>query len=190
MTRLEYNNTVRDLLGLSTDVYMFPELLPSVKTYFEPQFGKLDRSITVERLEYGQEIPVLLRNSSLSGENRAEHGFTNRGADLSLSPMLFGKYLALAAKIAGHPEWEARSPAVRLLTASSGDRPASDAARARLERFLLGAFRRPPRADEVELWLEPFQTALDRGETFAAGMRAALRTSLASPQFLLRAEPA
>lgn len=189
LTRLEYNNSVRDLLGLSTDVFMFPERLPYLKTYFQPQFGKLDGSITVERLEYGQEVPVLLRNSSLPGENRAEHGFTNRGADLSLSPMLFEKYLALAAEIAGHPELEARSPAVRLLTAPPGDQPPEEVARVRVARFLERAFRRPPTSNEIELTLRPFHSSLDRGETFASGMRAAIRAVLASPQFLMRAEP-
>ena len=36
LTRLEYNNTVRDLLGLPADLFTFPERLPFKKAYFDP----------------------------------------------------------------------------------------------------------------------------------------------------------
>ena len=42
MTRLEYNNTVRDLLGLETDVFMFSERLPFERTHYQPNSHRFE----------------------------------------------------------------------------------------------------------------------------------------------------
>jgi hypothetical protein len=111
LTRLEYNNTVRDLLGLSTDVFMFPERLPFAdKAYFQPATGQLGDSIEVRLREYGAKYSVLLPTSGLPGDNRAEHGYRNRGDANNLSPVLLEKYVALAGEIVAHPELPQRSP--------------------------------------------------------------------------------
>jgi hypothetical protein len=94
LTRLEYNNTIRDLFGLQMDVFMFPERLPlSSKAYFQPASGKMGDSVDVPVREYGLKYPVLLPELGLPGENRAEHGFRNRGEAMNLSPMLLEQYL-------------------------------------------------------------------------------------------------
>ncbi|MFZ9839914.1 MAG: DUF1587 domain-containing protein, partial [Opitutaceae bacterium] len=111
LTRLEYNNTVRDLLGLQTDVFMFPERLPLAdKAYFKPASGTLGAEVEVRFREFGQKYPVLLRASTLPGDNRAEHGYRNRGDAANFSPLLLEGYVALAAEIIDHPELPARSP--------------------------------------------------------------------------------
>ncbi len=100
LTRLEYNNTVRDLFGLEMDVFMFPERLPiSGKAYFQPANGTLGDRVEVPVREYGLKYPVLLPELGLPGENRAEHGFRNRGDAMNLSPMLLEQYLAAARDI-------------------------------------------------------------------------------------------
>jgi mono/diheme cytochrome c family protein len=105
LTRLEYNNTIRDLFGLQVDVFMFPERLPlSSKAYFEPASGKLGDSVDVPVREYGLKYPVLLPELGLPGENRAEHGFRNRGEAMNLSPMLLEQYLAAAREIVSSPK--------------------------------------------------------------------------------------
>ena len=112
LTRLEYNNAVRDLLGLATDVFMFPERLPFAdKAYFDPASGRLGDTLEVRLRENGARYPVLLPASGLPGDNRAEHGFRNRGDANNLSPLLLEKYVALAGEIAHHPELLRRSPA-------------------------------------------------------------------------------
>ena len=105
LTRLEYNNAVRDLLELPTDVFMFPERLPLAdKAYFTPAAGRLGDSLEVRLRENGARYPVLLPASGLPGDNRAEHGYRNRGDANNLSPLLLEKYVALAGEIAAHPE--------------------------------------------------------------------------------------
>ncbi len=112
LTRLEYNNSVRDLLGLSTDVFMFTERLPFAdKSYFQPANGRLGDTLEIRPREYGQKYPVLLPASGLPGDNRAEHGYRNRGDANNLSPLLLEKYVSLAGEIASHPELLQRSPA-------------------------------------------------------------------------------
>ncbi len=110
LTRLEYNNTVRDLLGLDTDVFMFSERLPLAdKSYFQPATGRIGEQVEVRLREFGGKYPVLLPQAGLPGDSRAEHGFRNRGDAMNLSPLQFEQYLALAGDIANHPELPRRS---------------------------------------------------------------------------------
>ena len=101
LTRLEYSNTVRDLFGLKMDVLMFPERLPVDRRYFQPQAGVLGAEIQVPVREFGLKYAVLLPEGGLPGDNRAEHGFRNRGEAMNLSPSLLEQYLELGRAIAG-----------------------------------------------------------------------------------------
>lgn len=116
LTRLEYNNTVRDLFELPMDVFMFPERLPiSSKAYFQPQKGALGDSVEVPVREYGLKYPVLLPELGLPGENRAEHGYRNRGEAMNLSPMLLEQYLSAARDIVSSPKLPQLSAVFRSL---------------------------------------------------------------------------
>ncbi|WP_395750585.1 DUF1592 domain-containing protein [Prosthecobacter sp.] len=110
LTRLEYNNAVRDLFELDLDVFMFPERLPLADTgYFQPASGKMPAVVKVPLREYGQKYPVLCRNLGLPGDGRAEHGYSNRGDVMSFSPALLEKYLAAASEIVNAPQLVERS---------------------------------------------------------------------------------
>ena len=103
LTRLEYNNTVRDLLGLETDVFMFSERLPFERSHYQPKSGKMPERVTMVAREYGAKYPVLLPDASLPGDSRAEYGFTNRGDAQNLSAVRLQQYVRLAGEIAFHP---------------------------------------------------------------------------------------
>ena len=110
LTRLEYNNAVRDLFGLDVDVFMFPERLPiRYKSYFQPASGRMPDEVRVEMREYGAKYPVLCPQLGLPGDNRAEHGYRNRGDAQDFSPLLLEKYLAAALEIVNAPELPGRS---------------------------------------------------------------------------------
>jgi len=110
LTRLEYNNTVRDLLGLDTDVFLFPERQPlKGKDYFQPASGQMGEKVNVQLIEFGGKMPALLPGAGLPGDNRAEHGFRNRGDAMNLSPLLLEQYVALAGSIVSHPDLPQRS---------------------------------------------------------------------------------
>jgi hypothetical protein len=112
LTRLEYNNTVRDLFGLKYDIFMFPERLPVAdKQYFlESRDEQLGDRLETSMREYGQKYDVLLPLQGLPGDNRAEYGYANRGDSLNFSPLLFEKYLELAHAIAHSERLERDSP--------------------------------------------------------------------------------
>jgi hypothetical protein len=72
LTRLEYNNTVRDLLGLETDVFMFSERLPFDKSYFDPARQQMPAAVRVAAREYGAKYAVLLPDAGLPADSRAD----------------------------------------------------------------------------------------------------------------------
>jgi hypothetical protein len=115
LTRLEYNNTVRDLFGLKMDLFVFPERLPVNKDYFQPDAGKMPARLEVPVREYGLKYAVLLPEAGLPGENRAEHGYSNRGEAMNLSPLLLEKYLSTARSIVQSPKLMVQSEVFRAL---------------------------------------------------------------------------
>jgi hypothetical protein len=110
LTRLEYNNAIRDLFGLDIDVFMFPERLPLVdKNYFQPRTGRLGEPLKISMREYGSKYPLLCPQLGLPGDNRAEHGYRNRGDAMDFSPLLLEKYLSAAHEIVHSPDLLVRS---------------------------------------------------------------------------------
>jgi mono/diheme cytochrome c family protein len=185
LTRLEYNNTVRDLLGLTTDVFIFPERLPLLdKNYFQPAAGKLGDEVLAGVREYGEKYPVLLPQEGLPGDNRAEHGYRNRGDAMNFSPLQLEQYVALAGEIVNHPDLPKRSARFAELLGASSAPP-----RERLANFMKRAFRRPVPPAEVNRFFTLFETARQAGRSEADAMRAAAQAVLSSSGFLFLAEP-
>jgi len=123
LTRLEYNNTVRDLFGLKMDVFMFPERLPLNRDYFPDSLSPYSNRgpfVQVPVREYGTKYAVLLPDAGLPAGNRAEHGFANRGEAMNLSPVLFENYLTLARTIVDSPKLSQQSHAFRWLVNDPG----------------------------------------------------------------------
>lgn len=105
LTRLEYNNTLRDLFGLKMDIFMFPERLPIAnKAYFQPGASDFGNILEVPLREYGMKYPVLLPALGLPGDNRAEHGYRNQGEAMNLSAMMLEQYLAAAHELTWSPK--------------------------------------------------------------------------------------
>lgn len=117
LTRLEYNNTVRDLFGLKLDLFVFPERLPVVDDYFQPAAKQMPELVEVPVREYGMKYAVLLPDAGLPGENRAEHGFSNRGEGMNFSPLLLEKYAGLAKAIVWSDKLQQQSAVFRALIA-------------------------------------------------------------------------
>ena len=185
LTRTEYNNTVRDLLGLSTDVFMFPERFPYKKPYFDPASGVVPEKLNVGAIEYGGKVPALLKQAGIPGDARAEHGFTNRGDVQNFGPLQFEKYVEVADQLLSAPNLAATAPKLGPVLGASG-RPAVKAA---LVPFLTRALRRPPTAAVVEAYLEAYDAAKKQGADDRSAVRETLRAVLSSPEFLFLVEP-
>ncbi|MEO2047390.1 MAG: DUF1592 domain-containing protein [Pirellulales bacterium] len=116
------------------------------------------------------------------------YGFDNIGDVLSLSPVLFEKYLAAAEKITDRVIDGAENDAERarnlfVCIPGAGD-DWKACARRILEPVARRAFRRPVLDDELNRLLEFVVLAQSEGESFEQGIQIALQAILVSPNFL------
>lgn len=110
LTRLEYNNSIRDLFGLDMDILIFPERLPlRDKSYFQPGTSRMPNDIMVEMREYGAKYAVLCPQLGQPGDSRAEHGYRNRGDAMDFSPVMLEQYILAAQEIVNSPNLPLKS---------------------------------------------------------------------------------
>lgn len=120
------------------------------------------------------------------------YGFDNIGDVLSVSPMLFEKYMAASAKII---DAAFRTNSNGLNTASSKifvreptASTTNDAARETISKFAGRAYRRPISGEELDRLMKIFRMVVDDGGSYESGIKMALRAVLVSPNFLFRGE--
>jgi len=194
MNRYEYSNSVRDLLGLKGDIYPLPEkTLRGDGRYFNPASGRFPKSIRVGNRTLGKfqvERPILKGVVPFAIDLAAEHGYNNRGIELSLSPILLESFLKLGQSVVGSPQFEGycRSYAA-LFAAPAGDRAQQlQTANARIKSLLVRAFRGPVDADTLDRYTKFFARELTRTDSFPASMKKLVSGVLASPKFLYLVE--
>jgi mono/diheme cytochrome c family protein len=199
LTRLEYNNTVRDLFGLHYDVFMFPERLPVAdKRYFTTHQSSVDASspgtsslgnvVQTSMREYGQKYDVLLPQLGLPGDNRAEYGYSNRGDALNFSPLLFEKYLQLSAAIAHSERLLQDSVVMQELLGVQPPPAVVEPPADRVETFLRRAYRRQVSQEEKTSAMAFVAARIAGGDSQAEALRRLVQAVLTSPQFLFLAE--
>ncbi len=147
LNRVEYQNTMRDLLGMPLDA--------------------------------ARDLPA----------DPAGNGFDNQGDTLFMPPVLLEKYLDTTKRLLGEAMAEGAVGRGVLLASQPGqDLAPSEAARRNLRSFLPRAFRRPVGEAELAARVALVDQAVERGESFEAGMTAAYSSALLSPHFLFRIE--
>ena len=160
LTRFEYDNTIRDLIGL--DLHL-SNILP------EDGSGGEGFNTSGDSLF----LSAILIEKYL------------QAADQALDAVLPSQQHALADL--SLPVEAARR---RLLLATPDEKiSAHDAAKTDLAAFARRAFRRPVGDDEVVRLLSLFDRAQARGDSFEASLRLALKGVLISPHFLFLVEP-
>src|SRR5262245_51735594 len=163
----------------------------------------------LNRTEYGATIRDLLRieinlGQTLPDDGAGGEGFDNAAETLFLSPLHVEKYLAAAKEALDYAVKNPRSRAALLSgkvpeerrfgfgrrdSTPEPDPPATpETARAIVERFVPGAFRRPTREDQLDQYFALFEAAQRNGEPFDQSLLFALRGVLVSPSFLFRVE--
>jgi hypothetical protein len=140
LNRAEYNNTIRDLVGVD----------------FQP----------------ADDFPA----------DDSGHGFDNIGDALSISPVLFERYLDAAEQVIDRAltNHVPGGPRERLLV--------SDDPREIIISFTKRAFRRSANEREVDRLMEIYQVAREDGEEHEGSIRLALQAVLTSPHFIFRGE--
>ena len=191
MNRFEYNNAVRDLLQLKGDLYPLPEkVIRPGKKYFDPAAGRFPDTVQVGNRALGKnqiEQKLLTGVSPFAIDLQAEHGFNNRGEQLSLSPILLESLLKLARSIVDSPEFDGYSGLTATLFSAPGNVSAEQQVKIAAERihgFLRRAFR--SRVDEATArrYGNFFARELARTDSFSQSMKNVVAAVLASPRFL------
>jgi hypothetical protein len=165
LSRMEYNNTVRDLLGVD----LHPgDLLPSEGGGGEG-FDNAGATLftTPVLMEKYLEAAELVLGAILSGPAPSKKDQQSNGAEAD-------KLKALRQKLLGPPPEDKK--------------PGRDSARQVLASFLPRAFRRPVTAGEIERYLQLFEHAAQRRATYEQALKVALKGVLISPSFLFLIE--
>jgi mono/diheme cytochrome c family protein len=111
-------------------------------------------------------------------------GYTN-----SLSPLLVEQYLQVANEVVSRVIAPAGAPPTAVQQRLFGSAPAAGAdsraaARKIAQSLARRAYRRPPSEGEVDVLMQVFALATDKGQSYSDGLRLMLKAVLVSPQFL------
>ncbi|MFL2480353.1 MAG: DUF1588 domain-containing protein [Verrucomicrobiales bacterium] len=193
MNRYEYNNAVRDLLQLKGDVYPLPEKVIRSSSYFNPSSGKFPNSIRLSNRALGKnqiEQHILTGVSPFAIDLQSEHGFNNRGDELSVSPIMVETFLNLGRSIVNAPEFDGYSN----LTDSSFFKvpDAMPLTRKHLEvhlsSFLEKAFRKPVNPDVMGRYTSYLESELRNGKPFDESIKKLITAIISSPRFFYISE--
>ena len=155
LTRAEYDNTIRDLIGC--DFHLA---------------------------------------GALPADGSGGEGFDTDGDALFTSAISMEKYLAAANKVmnvvlpqGGDAPPQMEACRARILIATPDQLPDRVAARRAIQHFASRAFRRPTTDAEVDRLVGLFDRIRQRGGSYEASLRDALKAVLISPNFLFLVEP-
>ena len=202
LNRYEYNNAVRDLLNLKGDIYPLPErVIRAELPYYDPISGFFPDAVLVGNRTLGKfqvERQILTGVVPFAIDLQAEHGFNNRGQELSISPLLLETFVKLGRSIVSSPEFNAYCQDYAEVFAAPADldkkTPAESGANAetfahpRLQNLLSRAFRAPIDHETLHRYLRYFGHEYRKTSSFSQAMKATVAGMLASPRFLYLVE--
>lgn len=188
MNRFEYSNAVRDLLNLRGDIYPLPEkTIRADQPYFDPASGYFPPSVRVGNRTLGKfqvERQILTGVVPFAIDPQAEHGFNNRGEELSLSPILLESFLKLGESIVNSPQFAGYCRNYASLFEADERSDAVELARRRLQPFLTRAFRASVDDETLDRYVSFFAADYATSQSFATSMKKVVSAVLASPRFL------
>lgn len=193
MNRLEYNNAVKALFQLERDPFALPERTArDIRGYFKPALGKMPQVVIVGNRAMGKSQFIGTGNTlpgvaAFPKDNRAEHGFDNRGDHLTMSPTLMKSFFELSRSIVNSPKFAVHSRAWKTLFLPPAKMPKEQLpaeAKRRLKIFLRRAFRRDVSDETVARYHRRFVARLKSGDSFTDSMKATVSAALVSPRFL------
>lgn len=178
LNRFEYENTVRDLLGVEVNLAPLFPADGAGGEGFDTDGGALFLSaIQIEKYLEAADLAIDAVLPPANGKRAAG----------------FGEYPRRATHIEGPPsadEKKRRAAREALVSVEPGfQRKPREAATAVLAEFLPRAWRRPVTSEEVERMLALFDKAYERGDGYDASLRLAFKGALVSPHFLFLVEP-
>ena len=190
MNRFQYNNAVKDLFELKSIVFTLPErMMREHGNYFKPASGKMPDNVKVGSRPLGKSQMIEKRLAGVAAfpqDLRAEHGFDNRGDQLSLSPLLMDAFLGLSKSILESPDFKPPNVGIwhDFFAAPEGAASIRDELSRRLRPFLTRAFRRPVSDASVNRYADYASRQIKQGNSFTDAMKQVAGAVIASPRFL------
>ncbi|MAK46505.1 MAG: hypothetical protein CMI24_04525 [Opitutae bacterium] len=190
MTRFQYANAVKDLLGLKVEVFPLPEKMMRDRSgYFNPESGKMPSKMTVSSRPLGKSGLIEPRMDGVAPfpqDLRAEHGYDTQGDHLSLSPLLMEDFFRLSRSIVQSPSFNSKNVGTwKIYFEEPGNEiNIEDEIEKRLGKLLTHAFRRPIDKKVSNKYFSYAKQALEEGKSFLEVMKEVLSAVLASPRFL------
>jgi mono/diheme cytochrome c family protein len=192
LNRYEYNHAVVDLLKLHKDIYPLPEkVIRAYRAYFNPATGRFPTSMDIGNRAIGKkqmEPPILQGVLPFAVDLQAEHGFNNRGDQLSVSPILLEHFLQLSQRIVNSPQFQGNCASYASLFMPEKGRDALETAKARIPALLRRAFRAPVDPETIDRYLGLFAAQRATGQSFETSMKKVVSAVLSSPYFLYQIE--
>lgn len=168
LNRAEYENTLRDLLGVAVDVaHLFPADGAGGEGFDNNGSALFLSAIQIEKYLEAADLAIETAIPSQRTPRRS------KGSTVSL--------VSGAANPGARPRLIPVEP-------SRGVTP-REAARTALATFAERAWRRPIEPEEIDRLLQAFDRGYDRGDGYVESVKLAFKSALVSPHFLFLAEP-
>ena len=188
LNRFQYNNSLKDLFGIRTDVF---ELSEKMMTRHNNYLASAD-----------QKIPEIVRASAKNRTKgfrevrpfpkdlRAAHGFDNQSDQLTLSPLLLDSFLKLSVSILQSPDFNDKTVGIWKEFFAEPEKPGDleKEIRDRLNPFLRLAFRSAVEKEVEDRYVRYAHAQVKSEESFTTGMKKVASAILSSPLFLFRHE--
>ena len=188
LNRFQYNNSLKDLFGIRTDVFELSEKMMTRHNNY--------------LLSADQKIPDLVRASAKNRAKgfrevrpfpkdlRAAHGFDNQVDQLTLSPLLLDTFLKLSVSILQSPDFNEKTVGIwkEFFADPENSEDLEKEIRDRLHPFLRLAFRSAVEKEIEDRYVRYAHAQLKSEESFTTGMKKVASAILSSPLFLFRHE--
>ncbi len=193
LNRVQYENSIRELLRLNRHVFNNSARLVRTDDYFQPATGEMPKYV----LAVSHFFNSHRRHSDLPGVSNlpvdppVEHGFANDQEALSLSPLLMESYFDVSMSMLDSAEfplicemWDS----MFLPADETDDDRSRQQAHEQIEVFLPRAFRRKISDDEKKRYCDLFDQEFGATQSYTQAMKTTVAAVLVSPNFLYRQE--
>ena len=188
LNRFQYNNSIRDLFAIRTDIF---ELSEKMMTRHDNYLWSATQKIPdMVRASHKNRTKGFREVRPFPKDLRAAHGFDNQTDQLTLSPLLLDTFLKLSVSILQSPDFNDQTVGIWKEFFAEPKNPDDLAMeiRERLNPFLRLAFRSKVEKEVEERYVRYALAQVKSEESFPSVMKKVASAILSSPLFLFRHE--
>ena len=188
LNRFQYNNSLRDLFGIQTDVFELSEkMMTRHNNYLSSPDQKIPETVRASaknRAKGFREVRPFPKDL------RAAHGFDNQADQLTLSPLLLDTFLKLSVSILQSPDFNEKTVGIwkEFFAEPENSGDLEKEIRDRLHPFLRMAFRSAVEKETSDRYVRYAHAQVKSEASFTKGMKKVASAILSSPLFLFRHE--